>query len=209
MNLTRGIFPGLLAVAAAIPGEGPLARAAEERGQKENLDLGGTGSGDDHGRVTFYGEAPEGDGCFFLVQLGTSLAGHGAEEPVKAQLIAALAGLSSDAEFGLVLFGTGVHRFPPSGRPASAGAAEKRTAEAWLRSVHGACGASFAPAFREALALARRSSARRNILFCLGGGPEAPSEALTAVEAEGIRLVRIDHRRDEPDPSFAEGRGGN
>jgi hypothetical protein len=184
--------------------KGPPAHEVEECGRQQSLLLPcevRSGVRDDpcSSRFTLHGQAFEGDGFFFIVDGGRSMLSSGGLERAKAAIIESVKELSPKTQFAIIVFDTGVHRFPASGQPAEASAAAKCSAVAWLRAVTGGCGTSIAEGFREALAFARRSSASKKVVIYTGDGSvsfkaegKRLAEMISAENTEGVRIVSND-----------------
>jgi Mg-chelatase subunit ChlD len=189
-----------------LPSKIPL-EYAEVRGAKDWLELPSEVPGpivaesDPFSRVAFHGQTLEGDGFFFLVDTGRTMLSSGGLERTKGEIIRSILDLSPGTQFALVFFGTRISAFPSNGQPADVRFPVKSSAVAWVHPVAGGYGTSMLEGFREAIAFANRSSARKKIVIYIGdsgvrsafsGGARDLVEAITAMNAQRVRIDCID-----------------
>jgi hypothetical protein len=215
---SRFIYVFVLSALFAAPVSG---WAAEGGGLKANLDLPFEAASiqeeqDSWGFIYVCRQMYMGDGFFFCVdRSGDEGDGGGARwRDLQRELVKVISQLSDHVEFGIVLFDEGLLKFPASGRPVNARAAERDSAIAFLRAAGPGRGSCVKAGLSAALDYAEYSKAdRRVILYAGGGETDCPGcdpavygkSTLAEVEARNSARVEIDVVRfSEPCPMLGD-----
>lgn len=152
-----------------------LAQNSRGMATKENLDLpfDALGNSEDEEEapeiVYFYGQQFEGDGIFFCLDRSSSTC-NGELAIEKREAIRTVTQFSNRVEFAIVFYDAQVMRWPTTGRPARADAAQRAAAVAFLSTVICGRGTCTKEGLLAAVDFADRATTRRNVIIYLGDG---------------------------------------
>ena len=148
----------------------PSSRPAGCDGRKENLEIPPAVDSPDRlpEEVSLFGESTEGNAIIIVLDQGSRMAASGGLERAKRMVLASAEDLESGTELALVLFGTGVHRFPRQGGIDKVGPGLTGRLAAWLACFREGCGTTREEALREARGFHDRSQGKRKVVVYLG-----------------------------------------
>jgi len=183
---TRAVWGGLVIVAAVLGIDRHANGGVPE--QKENLALPTISVANEIERsepdsISLYGQLLEGDGLFFIVGRSGGSISVAEFAEVKEEILRAIAQISSDVQFLVLFFDSGILQFPSSGRPVVASLQAKDSVRAWLRYVSRGLGTCQAEALQHVESLARRASLQRNAII------------LVPLAALASRVISVSHAR--------------
>ena len=168
-------------------GDGSLGAQA-----KSNLDL----PYDATPRLQFYGEDFEGDGVVFVVDRSGSMQDSGELDVAKREVARNIAQLSPRVEFAVVFFDANLLKWPSSGGPVAAEAAQKTSAIGWVTGIPGGGGSCVQQGMAAGVDFANKTTAERPVILYVGdgGGTCRGAPELTYLTATLASVAKLNFR---------------
>lgn len=149
----------------------------------------------------FYARELSADAVIFVVDKSPLLGHHAEFQRIKSEIKRIVESMPYGVRFGMVFFDANVFAFPGTPEPAVASEATRASAAAWLQEILGGSGTCSGKALQRAIAMARLTGARRNLILyasdgggtCMGSAdePDYLQNALDEAKLANSGLARI------------------
>ncbi len=183
-------------LAASAPWLWPSLRGESPEELKANLDLPYDASGDTNDEedpaevMVFYGESFDGEGFFYCID-GSMSMGDGEWQTLQRELGRSILGLSSDMQFGFVIFNNELFYFPANGKPTPATAAAKKTALVAVADAAPESWTCLKEGLVKALEMANESNLKKKSIVLLSDGkPTCPGTDFVTYREEIFGEIR-------------------